>query len=166
MFYYPPTGQYIQLNTPFTINGVQYPANWLNLSTPEEKSELGLEEVVYLNTPADSRYYWVSETLSGAEITYINTPKDLQDGANGATGLISSCTQQVNSTAYTLLLPTDWMVIRKYERDVNIPEDVATLRASIVDECTRLRTEIENVTDVESLISVMNSQNWPTDKVV
>lgn len=160
MFYCTITGQYIQEGTAFEINGIQYPSNWLNLSTPEDKSNLGLEEVVTTNARGDDKYYWVSESLVGAELTYINTPKQLHTDANGTVGLVSTCTEQVNSTAYSMLLPTDWMVIRKVERGVDIPEDVANTRLKIISECTRLRDEIANVQDVESLINVMNSQNW------
>ena len=77
MFYSTTDGQYINEGTAFTISDVQYPANWLNLSTPEEKASIGLEEVVATNSPANDQYYWVSTELNGATLTYINTPNDL-----------------------------------------------------------------------------------------
>ena len=40
MFYCTQNQQYIQEGNAFEINGVQYPSNWLNLSTPEEKAEM------------------------------------------------------------------------------------------------------------------------------
>ena len=76
MFYHQPTNQYITEGQPFTINGVQYPANWLNLSTPEDKELLGLTEVVTVGTREDDKYFWVSETLEGSIRTIVNTPKD------------------------------------------------------------------------------------------
>lgn len=33
------------LDTPFEINGVQYPSNWLRLATAEEKRSIGVVEV-------------------------------------------------------------------------------------------------------------------------
>ena len=113
MFYSTTTNSYIQEGTPFEIDGVQYPSNWLNLSTPEEKAALGLEEVVATNTPANQTYYWVSETLSGATLTYTNTPKDL-------TGVKSNAISQVNATAYSILLPTDWMVVKAVETSTTV----------------------------------------------
>lgn len=165
MFYCTTTGQYIQENTPFTIDGVQYPPNWLNLATPEEKSNLGLEEVVATNERKDDKYYWVSETLNGPELTYINTPKQLHTDANGTIGLVTTCSEQINTTAYSLMLPTDWMIIRKTERGVDVPEEVANNRLAIIAECGRLLQEISSVTTVDDLVVVMNSQNWPTNKV-
>lgn len=161
MFYCNTTGQYIQEGTAFEINGIQYPSNWLNLSTPEEKTALGLEEVIATNTKGDDRYYWVSETLTGPELTYTNTPKELKDGANNSVGLITTCTNQILDTAYKLMLPTDWMVIRKAERGVEIPAETTTYREGVIAESTRLTTEIGKVKTVEKLIEAMNSQNWP-----
>lgn len=165
MFYCTISGQYIQEGTAFEINGIQYPSNWLNLSTPEEKSSLGLEEVIATNERGDDKYYWVSETLNGPELTYTNTPKELKDGANNSVGLITSCTNQILDTAYKLLLPTDWMVIRKVERNVDIPADTTTYREAVITESTRLTTAIGKVKTVEKLIDVMNSQNWPSTGV-
>ena len=77
MWYSTTDGQYIYEGNQFTIGGIEYPANWLNLSTSEEKSAIGLEEVIATNSPANDQYYWVSTELNGASLTYINTPKDL-----------------------------------------------------------------------------------------
>ena len=52
--------QFLPEGTPFKLDGVQYPANFLNLSTPDEKARLGIVDVVY-GQRADDRYYWVSE---------------------------------------------------------------------------------------------------------
>ena len=77
MFFKAPD-QYIQEGQPFTINGTTYPANWLNLSTPEDKQALGLVEVVTVGTREDDRYFYVSETLEGATRTIVNTPKSAE----------------------------------------------------------------------------------------
>jgi len=74
MFYRAESDQYIQEGVPFEIDETQYPANWLNLSTPEEKAELGLQEVITVGERKDDRYYWVSEKLEGAELIITSTP--------------------------------------------------------------------------------------------
>jgi hypothetical protein len=76
-------------------------------------------------------------------------------------GLKSQWIAQVKDTAGKMLAQTDWMVIRKAERDVAIPESVATTRAAIIAEADRLETAIAGCADVEALISVVNSQSWP-----
>lgn len=75
-------------------------------------------------------------------------------------GLKSSWTAQVKETAGKLLDQTDWMVIRKAERDVAIPADVVAKRAAIVAECTRLEAAIAAATDVDALKAVVDAQNW------
>ena len=76
-------------------------------------------------------------------------------------GLKTTMTEQVKRTANSLLSNTDWMVIRKAERDVAIPSATATYRAAVLTECTRLETAIGNAADVDALAAVMAAQNWP-----
>jgi len=76
-------------------------------------------------------------------------------------GLKTPMTAEVKDTANKLLASTDWMVIRKYERDVAIPSATATYRAAVITECARLETAIANASDVDALATVMAGQNWP-----
>lgn len=76
MFYHQASDKYITEGQPFTVTEIQYPANWLNLSTPQDKLDLGLEEVITIGIREDDRYFWVGETLAGAVRTITNTPKD------------------------------------------------------------------------------------------
>ncbi|HCV06039.1 MAG TPA: hypothetical protein DG048_25685 [Pseudoalteromonas sp.] len=78
-------------------------------------------------------------------------------------GLKTPMTAQVKDTANKLLASTDWMVIRKYERDVAIPSATATYRAAVITECARLETAITNASDVDALAEVMQGQNWPKE---
>ena len=76
-------------------------------------------------------------------------------------GLKTIITAEVKETANKLLASTDWMVIRKYERDVAIPSATATYRAAVITECARLETAIANAADVDALATVMAGQDWP-----
>lgn len=154
MFYCTQNQQYIQEGTAFEVNGVQYPANWLNLSTPEEKSALGLEEVVATNSPANDTYYWVSQTLSGPSLTYTNTPKDL-------TQVKSTAIAQVNQTAYTILLPSDWMVVKAVETSTKTPAAWDSYRQSVRTTATSTVNGIEGAVDVDGVASVMGAIAWP-----
>ena len=169
----------LPLDRAFTVNDVQYPANWLRLSTLAEKQALGITEVPD-PVRADDRYYWSGD---------INNPKALEDreevDADGnplyekvlgvvdgepamvdsdkrlvTKGLKSTMIAQVKATAGSMLATTDWMVIRKAERDVAIPDAVLTQRLGIIAEANRLEVAITACEDVESLIAVMNTQNW------
>ena len=107
--------------------------------------------------PYDDRFYWGVDNPKQLEDITV-TPED----GNPYTqkGLKSQWIAQVKDTAGKLLAQTDWMVIRKAERDVAIPADVVAKRAAIVAECTRLETAIAGCADVPALIAVVGSQNW------
>lgn len=156
MFYVVSTGQYINEGTQFEIDGVTYPSVWLNQSTPEQKAALGLEEVVATNQPYNPVYYWTGETLDGATLTYTGTPKDLADVQKQA---VSS----VNQTAYTLLFPSDWMVVKAMETSTPVPADWNTWRASIRDTAADTVTAINGATDVDAVATIMANIVWAND---
>jgi hypothetical protein len=135
-------GQPLALDTPFTHNEIQYPANWLRLTTLEEKEAIGITEVA---DPVwyDDRFYWG-----------VDMPKDLD-------GLKVQWTAQVKETTNKLLSNSDWMVIRKVERNVDIPAETATYRAAVLTECDRLVAAIADSADVPALIDVVTTQAWP-----
>ena len=130
--------------------------------------EQGALEVVE-GEQKDQRFYWVtfnSYQVNGSVVTrtYTNTPKTLEDMTEtpeGATepvttkGLKSQWIAQNKASANSLLASTDWMVIRKAERDVAIPSDVATERAKIIADCTAKEAAITACTTIEALIAVV-----------
>jgi len=75
-------------------------------------------------------------------------------------GLKSNFVAQIKDTAGKLLASTDWYIIRKDERNVDIPEEIALKRTQIVTEANRLENDIKASTTVEALIEVLNAQNW------
>lgn len=135
-------GQSLALDTPFTHDGIQYPANWLRLTTLEEKEAIGITEVA---DPVwyDDRFYWSAES-----------PKDLDV-------LKEQWTAQVKDTTNKLLAASDWMVIRKIERNVDISAETTTYRAAVLTECDRLVAAIAASADVPALIDVVTTQAWP-----
>ena len=138
----------------YDANGTQYPSGWLNQATEAQKLAIGITWVADA-VRADDRFYWNGD---------INNPKALEDVTedNGSItkGLKSNFIAQVKDTAGKLLAQTDWYVVRKLERNVDIPADVVTKRAVIVTEANRLETAITNAATVEALIEVLNAQNW------
>ena len=52
-------GKTLQLGKAFTHNGMQYPSNWLALTSLEEKQAIGIVEVADSVTGIyDQRFYW------------------------------------------------------------------------------------------------------------
>ena len=54
-------GNPLAVDVPFTVGDINYPANWLRLSTAQEKTALGITEVADAQT-FDSRFYWSDGT--------------------------------------------------------------------------------------------------------
>ena len=161
----------------FVHDGIQYPANWLRLASAAEKAAIGITEVAD-PVRADDRFYWNGD---------INSPKELADreevDENGnpmwvqvydaatesmvdsderlvTKGLKSVWIAQVKDTAGKELADTDWMVIRKAERDVAIPADVVAKRAAIIAEADRLEAAITAANDINAFIAVVSDQRW------
>ena len=167
-------GQPLAVDTPFTANDIQYPANWLRLATQAEKEAIGITEVADPVRASDV-FYWNGD---------INLPKALEDKEESdedgnplyvkvldktdpqnpvmvdstvrlvTKGLKSQFIAQVKQTAGSILAQTDWMVTRKVERDVAIPTDVVAYRASVVAKADELESAISAVTTVEQLASL------------
>lgn len=136
-------GTPLGIDSPFTYNDTQYPSNWLRLASQEERAAIGITEVA--DAPwYDDRYYWG-----------VDNPKDL-------TMLKSNHLVQTKATTNQLLSATDWMVIRKAERNVDLPAATVAYRAAVLAECDRLLAAIAAASDVPTLMAV--SASWPEIK--
>ena len=104
----------------------------------------------------DDNYYWVTQNEDGS---YSATPKALEDNTETAEdgetyttkGLKSQWIAKVKHNTNMTLAQTDWYVIRKAERSVDIPADVATYRAAVVAWAESTEAAITAVTTVEQL---------------
>ena len=135
-------GNPLQLDVPFTHDEIQYPANWLRLSTPEEKAALGITDAPEPEY-YDDRFYWG-----------VDNPKDLD-------GLKAQWTAQVNLTAYSFLVQTDWMIVRKAETAVDVPAETLTYRAAVRAAAVTHRTAIATAADVPALVTAVTNMVWP-----
>ena len=173
-------GNTLPLDRPFTHNGINYPANWLRLSSAEQKSALGITEQEDNSVTYDDRFYWGVDNPKilndREEVDEDGNPlfvKVLGTDENGESvmvdseerlvtkGLKSQWVSQVKDTANKMLNPTDWYVVRKYEKSTAIPTNIKNFRTGVRTECERLETTITACTTVEELIEVVKTQNWP-----
>ena len=135
----------------------------------------------------DDRYYWVTANENGS---FFKIPKALEDKeevdedgnpmyvkvlgeVDGkpamvdsakrlvTKGLKSNHIEQVKQVANSILSQTDWMVIRKAERNVDIPADTVAYRAAVVAKASELEASISAVTSVEELMAV--NLSFPTE---
>ena len=138
----------VPAGTAFTWEGVNYPSNWCNLSSPEEKAAIGMVDVVYEARP-DDRYYWVTEAppvIDDNKVTigYTATPKDLAD-------LQKQATEQVNQAAGSILTPSDYMVIKATETVEPINPDWSEWRETIREQARSQKAAIAACVSVEEL---------------
>ena len=123
----------LALDTAFTHNDIQYPANWLRHATADEKTAIGITEVA---DPAsyDDRFYWG-----------VGNPKDL-----GA--LKAQWTTWVDDTAWLLLQKTDYMDFRHAsDNTYTPPADWVTWRNAIRTQAKAVKTAIAAAADVAAL---------------
>ena len=141
-------GKTLQYDRAFTHNQISYPANWLRLTTLEEKQAIGITEVADTSQSWDQRFYWGVEnpkqlnddieTIDGVEVT--------------TTGLKTYWKQQQNDIAYTLLTSSDWRVVKAAEvSSYSVEPEWLTYRAAVRTSCNTRQTEIDAVTTVEAL---------------
>lgn len=143
-------GRVLPLDTPFEHDGTGYPANWLRLATPEERAAIGITERPDYPRP-DDRFFWVSENPDG---TWTAIPKDLD-------GLKITWAAQMKQTAYTLLLPSDWMVVRKVENNTDVPADWTAYREAVRAKTAEVVTALETAADIDAFIAVVTGVVWP-----
>lgn len=105
-------GKTLPLDTPFEADGIQYPSNWLRLTTLAEKVAIGITEV---EDPVfyDDRFYW------GPDM-----PKDFEM-------VKATLLMQIKTTAYAMLAPTDYKLVRKVETGEEVDTETTQKRAAI-----------------------------------
>jgi len=128
--------------------------------------------------------YRVNETNQTVEATFSATPKAIEDKeesdaqgnplyvqvlgvVNGQPAMVNSTERlvtkglksnfiaQAKAAANSELAQTDWMVIRKAERNVEIPGDVMADRAAVLALCAEKEAAIAACTTVEQLMAVV-----------
>lgn len=149
----------VPAGTAFEWDNIAYPSNWCNLSSPEEKAAIGMVDVVY-GTPANDQYYWVSQDApvyngTVVEINYTATPKDLAQCQTQAV-------DATNAAAYSILLPTDWMVVKAIETGGTVAPAWNTWRQTIRTQAADYRVAIEACTTVAQLAALPPVQ-WAND---
>ena len=142
-------GNPLAVDVAFSHNDIQYPANWLRLSTADEKTALGITEVADAPT-YDSRFYWgdgtaralddKTETVDGEEITTL--------------GVKSVLKAKEKEVAGSLLARYDWYVVRKAEKSTAIPTAITTYRDAVRTACNTRETEIDNCADTAALVTL------------
>jgi hypothetical protein len=135
----------LAIDVPFTHNEIQYPANWLRLTTLEEKQAIGITEVADPER-YDDRFYWG-----------VGNPKDLDQ-------LKAQFVGQVKSIAGSLLAPTDWKIVRAAEGVKACDQDTLDARTAIRAASNTNEALVTACTTVDELAAVQFT--WPQPAIV
>lgn len=143
-------GRKLRPGRPFkNADGMQFPGNWLKLTSDEEKAAVG---ITWEDDPApfDAFYYWSP-----------GNAKPLDDGTddNGrkVSGLRPGLIEKQANTARQLLQQTDWYAVRKAETSKAIPTAVKTYRAAVRTACNARQAEIAAVSTTAELEALMKA---------
>ena len=141
-----PDGRTVSTDMAFTLDDIQYPSNWLALSTPEDREERDIEGPLPEPAWYDQRFYWGPDQ-----------PKDHAQ-------LVAQYSEYVRMNANAMLRETDWMVIREADNGTAMDADTKALRQEI-----RLATgtkvaAIEATANTDELAAYITSSEysqWP-----
>ena len=124
----------LALDVAWEHNGVQYPANWLRLSTAQDRAELGIiwEDA---SPTYNQKWYWGKDSDGNL------IPKTYTD-------LKTLWIAKTKATANSLLQPSDWRVIKAKERGTTMNATWKTWRQTIRNECTTMVAAIEATASV------------------
>lgn len=141
-------GRPLSPDVAFAHGGVQYPANWLRLASPEERKAIGITEVPD-PAPYDQRFQW-GWTQGGQPIW--------KDHAQ----LVEQWVGQTRATAGTLLTPSDWMVVRELDNGTPVPAGWKTWRQAVRDASEAKVNAIEATADAADLTGYITGADYPT----
>jgi hypothetical protein len=155
-------GNPLVVDVAFSHNDIQYPANWLRLSTAQEKKDLGITEVADAPT-YDSRFYWGDGTTKAIDdVDAKDEDGNLIKDENGKQkinlGVKSVLKAQEKVTAGSLLAKYDWYVVRKAEKSTAIPSTISTYRDGVRTACDTREKEIDACADTAALVTLYSSK--------
>ena len=137
-------GKTLRYDKAFVHDGMQYPSNWLRLTSLEEKQAIGIVEVadpvvgVY-----DQRFYWG-----------VDNPKDLDQ-------LKTSWKAKQSEIAGTTLSQSDWRVIKARETGVALALPWFNYRRDVRTTCNTRQAEIDACNDVAALKTLIDTPTTP-----
>ena len=141
-------GKTLQYDKAFVHDGVQYPANWLRLTSLEEKQAIGIVEVS--EAPAaswDQRFWWG-----------VDNPKDLDQ-------LKKTWKAKQSEYASATLGQSDWRVIKARETGGQVPIAWFNYRRDLRAACNTRQAEIDACKDVAALVELIDNPTtpWPEE---
>jgi len=135
-------GRTVSDSMAFTLDEIQYPSNWLLLSSEEERSERGITGPLPKPPQYDQRFYWAP-----------NQPKD-------HTGLVDEYIGHIKRNAGSMLSDSDWYITRMAETGSGVPQQVLDRRAEIRAYSNIKEQALLATTSTEELAAYVTGPNY------
>ena len=146
------------------LGDVQYPSNIFELWTIAELNAINIYDVVQDNTNFKDPTYYAntsvsyafhsSITINGTDYTNVVVASYGTATALTLSNLKTAHNNRINSQAYGLLQPNDWMVIKATETSGSVESDWTTYRAAVRTAANSMITKINAVSDVDALAAL------------
>jgi len=160
-----------------TIGDVNYPSNIFSVWTSSELEAIGIYEVVIDNTNFKNQEYYnnTNQTFAFADGTVtasygtatarpldnvLFTAEDEEANANNIEGTVKQPGVRppklvaVDTEAYELLQPNDWMVVKATETGGSVASDWTTYRSEVRTADASMKTKINAVSNVDALAAL------------
>ena len=152
-------------------NSIKHPATWMRWSDAD-KTAAGLvwEDAPASEAPFDDRFYWGRQ----ADGTLIERSLDdvTDDDGNVTDGLKTIWKQRTKETAASLLVPTDWQVIKATEvADYSVPSAITQYRSDVRAASNTIETAIDAASDMTAFMALWDTpedgnapiNDWPDE---
>jgi hypothetical protein len=113
-----PDGTTVSDDMAFTWNEIQYPDNWIKLSTKKDRDAIGLKGPLPEEPWYDQQFYLGFDSKGNL------IPKD-----HGT--LVTLYSEYCRMNANAMLRETDWMVIREVDNGTAVPDSTKEYRQAI-----------------------------------
>ena len=171
-------GRTIRVGKAWTAdNGVQNPANW-HIWSASEKVAAGVVEIAE-DTPPDSRLYYWGQNSDGTITSTAKAIEDVnevdkdgnalldEDGNQVVTlGVKSNLIQEVKAQQASLLLQSDWAVVRYIDTTVAVPSNIQTWRNAIRSKATEMETAITNAANTDAIAALFLTYTTEDDGTI
>ena len=141
-------------------DNVVHPSNW-GIWSDDYKKSVGLTFEAEVDNSFDGRFYWskgIAKSLTDVKDVDEDKKPILDENGNQTVtiGLKNYHINLSKETANNLLQETDWYVIRKAERSVDIPDNIKTYRAAILTQLGKIETAINGVSTLTNFMKLFD----------
>ena len=140
---------------PVEKNGIKHPSSIFSLWSSEDLINIGYYPYREIKVQNDNRFYANSNTVYNILPTEgVGTIRSL---ARDLSKIKKDYLNSINRTAYNLLHPTDWKVIKAQELGKTIDSKLTTYRSAIRTKCNELEKAMNDASTIAEITVIIDS---------